>query len=454
MDNFFKFLNSDRYQYTESEIYLKNNMEDKIATFDVFIRTEKEEDYGVVYGIEEVIGLIKVLNFTSYEEKKKYLLKIFDSPELIQYISSMKFTGSVKGLRNGEIIHSNEPVLTITAPLIQGKILETPILNLLNHQILTATVSSRIVEAAKDRKVLFFGTRRAHGFEAAMSITRASYMTGCGSSNIIGEYFYNLRSTGTMTHAYIQGFGMEKESEYKAFDVYIKTFKEEKKPLIMLIDTYDTLKRGIVNAIAAFEANGIDDSYEGVYGIRIDSGNLEKLSKKCRELLLERGFYKAKIILTSGLDERKIKKLLENNAEADIFGVGDAISLPEKILSTVYKMSHIDGKDVMKVSNDEGKMSYPGNKNVYRLYEAGNVTDVVTLTEGGEEIGLKCGGNAKKLTVDYIIDGKICEDNVKLLNLEESKKYYESNKKYLKADWKMVFSKSLIELKEKLLSYI
>ena len=257
-----------------------------------------------------------------------------------------------------------------------------------------------------------------------------------------------------MTHAYIQGFGMEKESEYKAFDVYIKTFKEEKKPLIMLIDTYDTLKRGIVNAIAAFEANGIDDSYEGIYGIRIDSGNLEKLSKKCRELLLERGFYKAKIILTSGLDERKIKKLLENNAEADIFGVGDAISLPEKILSTVYKMSHIDGKDVMKVSNDEGKMSYPGNKNVYRLYEAGNVTDVVTLTEGGEEIGLKCGGNAKKLTVDYIIDGKICEDNVKLLNLEESKKYYESNKKYLKADWKMVFSKSLIELKEKLLSYI
>ena len=128
MEKFFKFLNSDRYQYTESEIYLKNNMQNEIATFDVFLRTKKENDYAVVYGISDVLELIEILNETSYEDKKKYLSKIFDNSDFIEYIANMKFTGTIKGVRDGEIVFSNEPILTITAPLIQGKVLETPIL--------------------------------------------------------------------------------------------------------------------------------------------------------------------------------------------------------------------------------------------------------------------------------------------------------------------------------------
>ena len=172
MDKFFKFLNSDRYQYTESEIYLKNNMENQIAVFDIFLRTEKEKDYAIVYGISDVLELIDTLNSTSYEEKKKYLSKILKNEDLTEYIANMKFTGSVKGVRDGETVFTDEPILTIIAPLIQGKILETPILNILNYQILTATVTSKITLAAKDKEVLFFGTRRVPGFEASMAMTQ------------------------------------------------------------------------------------------------------------------------------------------------------------------------------------------------------------------------------------------------------------------------------------------
>ena len=155
MNKFFKFLNSDRYQYTEGEIYLKNGMENQTGIFDVFIRTMGDGAYGVVYGIEEALELIDILNSTSYEDRKKYLLRLFRSRELVEYISKMTFSGSVKGLRNGEIVYSNEPILTITAPIIQAKILETSLLNILNHRMLVATISSRIVQSAVGKKFFF-----------------------------------------------------------------------------------------------------------------------------------------------------------------------------------------------------------------------------------------------------------------------------------------------------------
>ena len=348
----------------------ENNMQDQMAVFDVFLRTKNENDYAIVYGIYDVLELIEILNETSYEDRKKYLSELSDNENFIEYMSNMKFTGSIRGVRDGEMVLSNEPILTVTAPLIQGKIMETPILNVLNYQILTATVTSKIIQASEDREVLFFGTRRASGFEAAMSMVKACSVTGCAShSNLMGEYFYNLKSTGTMTHGFIQSFGMDKDSEYRAFNQFIKTYRNKKYPLIMLVDTYDTIESGIISAIRAFRDNGIDDGYEGMYGIRIDSGNLGELSKKCRKILNEKGFYRAKIILTGGLDEKKIKELIENGAEVDIFGVGDAIALPEKEISTVYKMSKIGENDVMKISNEEQKTSLPGSKILYRVYE-------------------------------------------------------------------------------------
>ena len=343
MEKFFKFLNSDRYQYTESEIYLKNNMQNEIATFDVFLRTKEENGYAVVYGISDVLELIEILNETSYEDKKKYLSKIFDNSDFIEYIANMKFTGTIKGVRDGEIVFSNEPILTITAPLIQGKILETPILNILHFQTLAATVTSKIVLAAEGRGVLSFGTRRTAGFDAAMTMTKASYVAGCIShSNLAAEYLYDLKSTGTMTHGFIQTFGMGESAEYKAFDAFIKMYRNKNQALIMLIDTYDTLERGIISAVKAFKDNGIDDKYEGMYGIRIDSGNLENLSKECRRILDKNRLYKAKIVLTSGLDDKKIENLIKNKAKVDPFGVGDAIALPKKEKRTVYKMAKIN----------------------------------------------------------------------------------------------------------------
>ena len=447
MEKFFKFLNSDRYQYTESEIYLKNNMQNEIATFDVFLRTKKENDYAVVYGVSDVLELIEILNKTSYKDRKKYLSKIFDNPEFIEYIANMKFTGSIKGLRDGEIVFSNEPVLTITAPLIQGKILETPILNILHYQTLAATVTSKIVQAAKDKDVLFFGSRRTAGFEAVMSITKAAYLGGCvAHSNLMGEYLYDLKSVGTMTHGFIQSFGMQKDAEYKAFDMFIKTYRDKKQALIMLIDTYDTLNSGIDSAVKAFKENKINDEYEGSYGIRIDSGNLEDLSQKCRKILDKNGFYKAKIILTSGLDEEKIETLIKNKAKVDTFGVGDAIALPKKEISTVYKMAKINENAVMKISDESSKTSLPENKDLYRVYENNDFYDVVAL----EDEKLENTGNIKKLTIDYISDGEKIAENYELLDLKKAKEYYDSNLMLVRKVYGEKLKSGRVKLSEKL----
>ena len=447
MEKFFKFLNSDRYQYTESEIYLKNNMQNEIATFDVFLRTKEENGYAVVYGISDVLELIEILNETSYEDKKKYLSKIFDNSDFIEYIANMKFTGTIKGVRDGEIIFSNEPILTITASLIQGKILETPILNILHFQTLAATVTSKIVLAAEGRGVLSFGTRRTAGFDAAMTMTKASYVAGCIShSNLAAEYLYDLKSTGTMTHGFIQTFGMGESAEYKAFDAFIKMYRNKNQALIMLIDTYDTLERGIISAVKAFKDNGIDDKYEGMYGIRIDSGNLEKLSKECRKILDKNGLYKAKIVLTSGLDDKKIAKLIKNQAEVDVFGVGDAIALPEREISTVYKMSKINENDVMKISDESGKTSLPGNKDLYRVYENQDFYDVVAL----EEEKLENTENIQKITINYIEKGKKIEKNYELLDLKKAKEYYDSNLIYLKKIYSEKLETRRVKLSEKL----
>lgn len=447
MEKFFKFLNSDRYQYTESEIYLKNNMQNEIATFDVFLRTKKENDYAVVYGISDVLELIEILNETSYDDKKKYLSKIFDNSDFIEYIANMKFTGTIKGVRDGEIVFSNEPILTITAPLIQGKVLETPILNILHFQTLAATVTSKIVLAAEGRGVLSFGTRRTAGFDAAMTMTKASYVAGCIShSNLAAEYLYDLKSTGTMTHGFIQTFGMGESAEYKAFDAFIKMYRNKNQALIMLIDTYDTLERGIISAVKAFKDNGIDDEYEGMYGIRIDSGNLEKLSKECRKILDKSGLYKAKIVLTSGLDDKKIGNLIKNQAEVDVFGVGDAIALPEREISTVYKMAKINENDVMKISDESGKTSLPGNKDLYRVYENQDFYDVVAL----EEEKLENTENIQKITINYVENGKKIEKNYELLDLKKAKEYYDSNLIYLKKIYSEKLKTRRVKLSEKL----
>ncbi|MGL5710884.1 MAG: nicotinate phosphoribosyltransferase, partial [Cetobacterium sp.] len=208
LTDFAKVINSDRYQYTESDIFLMEEMQEKEAIFDMYFRKTEDGGFAVVSGVQEVIELIDILNRTSEDEKREYFSKIIEEKHLLEYLVKMKFTGNLYAMRDGEIVYPNEPIITIKAPLIQAKILETPILNLMNMQLAIATKASRITRAASPIPVTSFGSRRAHGFDSAVAGTKASIIGGCLShSNLVTEYKYGVPSVGTMAHSYIQAFG-------------------------------------------------------------------------------------------------------------------------------------------------------------------------------------------------------------------------------------------------------
>lgn len=391
LTEFARVLNSDRYQYTESDIFLMENLENKVAVFDVFFRKTADGGFAVVSGVQEVINLIEILNNTTPEEKKEYFSKVIQEEHLLEYLVNMKFTGDIYAMRDGEIAYPNEPIITIKAPLIQAKILETPILNIINMQMAIATKASRVTRAAYPVSVSSFGSRRAHGFDSAVSGNKASIIGGCSShSNLMTEYKYGVKSIGTMAHSFIQAFGVGKEAEKKAFLSFITHRKTRKdNSLILLIDTYNTIGIGIKNAIEAFKECGIDDNYQGMYGVRIDSGDLAYLSKKCRALLDEAGLHKAKIVLTNSLNEELIRSLKEQGAYVDLYGVGDeiAVSKSNPCFGGVYKIVEIDNEPVIKLSEDVIKISNPGFKEVYRIYDSNGIAyaDLITLVKGDSD---------------------------------------------------------------------
>ena len=391
LTEFARVINSDRYQYTESDIFLRENMHNKIAVFDMFFRKTEDGGFAVVAGIQEVIHLIEVLNNTSEEEKRKYFSKILEEEHLIDFLSKMKFTGDLFAIQDGEIVYPNEPIITIKAPLIQAKILETPILNIINMNMAIATKASMITRVADPVKVLAFGSRRAHGFDSAVEGNKAAIIGGCyGHSNLMTEYKYGVPSNGTMSHSYIQAFGVGVEAEKEAFVTFIKHRRERKNnSLILLIDTYDAIHIGIENAIKAFKECGIDDNYQGNYGIRLDSGDLAYQSKKCRKRLDEEGLTKAKITLTNSLDEKLIRSLREQGACVDMYGVGDAIAVSKSYpcFGGVYKIVELDEEPLIKISGDVIKISNPGFKEVYRIYDNEGLAyaDLITLVKNDED---------------------------------------------------------------------
>lgn len=459
LDEFARVINSDRYQYTESDVLLNEGFQEKEAIFDMYFRETEDGGFAVVSGIQEVIYLIKVLNTTDENIKRKYFEKIIKEKDLLEYLIKLKFTGDVYAMRDGEIAYPNEPIITIKAPLIQAKILETPILNIMNMQMAISTKASRVTRVANPVGVIAFGSRRAHGFDSAVTGSKAAIIGGCiGHSNLVTEYKYGIPSLGTMSHSFIQTFGVGKEAEKKSFDAFIKWRRNrESNSLILLIDTYNTLKIGIKNAIASFKENGIDDNYEGVYGIRIDSGDLAYLSKHVRKELNEAGLYKAKIILTNSLNEELIRSLKEQGAQVDMYGVGDAIAVSKSkpCFGGVYKIVVIDKEPVIKLSEDVIKISNPGFKEVYRIYDKNNkaYADLITLVENdedkkrllnGEELVLKdekydfkssileAGEySCRKMTLNYIENGVITENYEKLFDILASRSYYlEESKKF------------------------
>ncbi|MBQ9185483.1 MAG: nicotinate phosphoribosyltransferase [Bacteroidales bacterium] len=366
MDKYYSYC-SDKYQYTMGKSFLDCGKADETAVFNLFYRKAPENNnWAVVSGTQEIIDMVLNLGKMDEEFYEKFLPGEAYAP-FRKYLSTLKFTGNVYAMREGEIAFPNQPIVIVEAPLVQAQILETPMLCIMNHQMAVATKASRVCRATK-HPVSEFGSRRAHGPWAAIYGAKAAIIAGCASSsNILTGVFNGVPSTGTMAHSFVTSYGSSVEGEHRAFCDYIKTHMGEN--LILLIDTYDTLRCGVLNAIRSFRENGIDDSYPGGYGIRLDSGDLAYLSVKVREILDAHGMKNCKIFATNSLDEYLISDLERQGARIDSYGVGDAIATSKAApcFGNVYKLVQLGGEPVLKRSEDTIKLINPGFHTTYRI---------------------------------------------------------------------------------------
>lgn len=393
---------SDKYQYTMGKSFYDSGMKEQRAVFNMFYRKAPENNnWAVVSGVDEVLEMIGNLGNMDPAFFEKFLPGE-EYEEFRGYLSAMKFTGNVYAMREGEIAFPNQPIIIVEGPLIEAQVLETPMLCIMNHQMAVATKASRVCRAT-NRPVSEFGSRRAHGPWAATYGAKAAIIAGCtATSNILTGAIFDYGSTGTMAHSYVTSFGCSVSGEYKAFDTYIKTHQGE--PLILLIDTYDTLRCGILNAVKAFKDNGIDDTYEKGYGIRLDSGDLAYLSIECRRILDENGLKGCRIFATNSLDEYLITDLERQGACIDSYGVGDAIatSKANPCFGNVYKLVEIDGEAVLKRSEDKIKLINPGFQITYRIIKddpsKGRIFKVDVTCLRGDELSRKI-ENGESFTV-------------------------------------------------------
>ena len=358
---------SDKYQYTMGKSFFDSGMKDQWSVFNLFYRKAPENNnWAVVSGTEEIIEMIGGVGKMDPSFFEKFLPGQ-EYEEFRGYLSAMKFTGNVYAMREGEIAFPNQPIVIVEGPLIEAQILETPMLCIMNHQMAVATKASRVCRAT-NRPVSEFGSRRAHGPWAATYGAKAAIIAGCSNtSNILAGAMFDYGSTGTMAHSYVTSFGCSVKGEFNAFDTYIKTHTGE--PMILLIDTYETLKCGIRNAIKAFKENGICDDYKPGFGIRLDSGDLAYLSMECRHILDEHDLKGCRIFATNSLDEYLITDLERQGACIDSYGVGDAIATSKAApcFGNVYKLVQIDGQAVLKRSEDKIKLINPGFQITYRI---------------------------------------------------------------------------------------
>ncbi len=360
-------LMTDEYEYTMANGYLINNKEKNEAVFDIFFRKiPNGGGYAIMAGIDKVIEYIKKLKFEGkdldYFRRKNY------PKEFIEYLRNFKFTGDIYAIVDGTPVFPNEPILTVKAPLIEAQIVETALLSIINGAMEHATGARRIVEATpKNVGIMEFGARRADGLEAAIDASIYGIMAGCvGTSNVIAADMLNMKAMGTQAHSWIESY----PTEYDAFLSYAKVYPDN---CILLVDTIDTLKSGIPNAIKVF--NYMKESNMNIdnIGIRIDSGDLAYLSKEARKMLDEAGFKNAKICLSNGLTAETIESLVNQGAKFDSLGVGDNISKPEGRMGCVYKEVALKENNEfipkIKLSNDTIKIVNPDYKKLYRAYD-------------------------------------------------------------------------------------
>lgn len=358
---------ADEYEYSMANGYLVNNKENQEAVFDVFFRrVPNGGGYAIMAGLDKIIPFIQNMKFE--EKELNYFRKKGYSENFINYLKNFKFTGDIYAIPDGTPVFPNEPLITVKAPLNQAQIIETALLSIVNGAMEHATGARRIVEATpKGVKIMEFGARRADGMEAAIDSSIYAIMAGCdGTSNILAADMLNMTALGTQAHSWIESF----PTEYESFIAYAKTYPNN---CILLVDTIDTLRSGVPNAIKTFnymKENGL--STDNI-GIRIDSGDLSYLSKEARKMFNEAGFPQVKICLSNGLNDKTISSLINQGACFDLLGVGDNISKPEGRMGCVYKEAALNENGVLvpkiKLSNDEIKIINPDYKKLYRAYD-------------------------------------------------------------------------------------
>ena len=357
----------DFYELTMSQGYFATGYKDRIAYFDLFFRRCPDGGgFAIAAGLEQIVQYILDLHFS--EEDIQYLRErnLF-SEDFLAYLADFKFTGDIWAVPEGTPMFPNEPIITVRAPAIEAQLIETYLLLCINHQSLIATKANRVVRAAEGRTVLEFGSRRAQGADAAILGARAAYIGGChGTACTISDQLFGVKAGGTMAHAWVQMF----DTEYEAFKAYVEMYPNN---ATLLVDTYNTLKSGVPNAIRVFnevlKPRGITKC-----GIRLDSGDMAYLTQKARKMLDEAGWTECQISVSNSLDEYIIRDLLRQDAKIDMFGVGERLitARSEPVFGGVYKLVAVEKEDgsvtpKIKISENVVKITNPHYKKLYRF---------------------------------------------------------------------------------------
>ena len=373
---------TDLYQLTMMYGYFRKGMGENRAVFDLFYRRAGEEiSHAVAAGLEQAVEYLNNLHFSQEDLAYLRYLRMFDE-DFLRYLRDLRFTGDINAVPEGTLVFPGEPILQVIAPLTQAQLLETTLLNIINHQTLIATKASRVVQAAAGGSVLEFGLRRAQGPDAGIYGARAAIIGGCdATSNVLTAQMFGIPVRGTHAHSWVMSF----PSELEAFRAYAEIFPDG---CLLLVDTYDTLKSGVPNAIEVFRelrARGYEPQ-----GIRLDSGDMAYLSRMSRQMLDEAGFPQAKICASGDLDEEVIWDLKAQGACIDIWGVGTRLITSQNTpaLGGVYKLAaeEVDGvmQPRIKISENPAKITNPGLKKLYRVYDKKDgraLADLIALAD-------------------------------------------------------------------------
>jgi nicotinate phosphoribosyltransferase len=427
-------LATDFYQLTMGAAYYQYNFEnnrddkDNIAVFDLFIRKyPKNRNYLIFAGLEQVIYYLLNARFTEKTIeflRKKSVFKNIDPSFYDEYLPNFRFNLDVWAMKEGTFFFPNEPVIRVEGPMIQAQLAETYLLNVINFQTIVASKASRIKNIAPNKILLEFGTRRSHSPLAGVYAARASYIAGFnGTSNVVADLELGINSSGTMAHSFVQSFDEESES----FDFYYDVYGENS---ILLIDTYDTEK-------AAEKACKYENN---IMGVRIDSGDLIEHANKVRKILDKNGCKDVLIVASSDLNEYKIKEIIDKNTPIDAFGIGTelATSRDDPTIAAVYKLTEYKGIPRMKIS--EGKLTYPGKKQIYRIFDKNGIfkEDILMLDDEAPP------PSSEALLLPVLKNGTLVS---KLPELNEIQQVYLNNVNRLPEDFKVLEENHIFNLR-------